>query len=181
MFKKLLVFSLAFGLSLILLPVFKPKVETDLIEVTLNPTVSNTSLLVQTNIQNSINNISQFDDLVQKFKNAAAQNDRETVASLINFPVPIIFLSKKSSFHIKKIQNRDEFLKNYDEIFDDLSKQYIIQTKPDHISYNRGGEGFYYSSKVLQNCIFGIRLDRIYKNDNNIIEIKIMTLSKTKT
>jgi hypothetical protein len=87
MFKRLLVFSLAFCLSLILLQFLKPHYETCPVRVVTNPTISNDSRPIQSDRQISVSHNSSFKDLIQKFQNALAQDDKETIISLIKFPV----------------------------------------------------------------------------------------------
>src|SRR5215207_2320882 len=119
MWKKLIVFSLAFGLSLISLQIIKQKIKPIEIEVVSNPPISNESALSVSVSETSQNSISMFEECVRKFKRAVAENDRETVASLISFPLIVGVMDKKEKPHLVEIKNSDEFLANYDKIFDD--------------------------------------------------------------
>lgn len=186
MWKKLLVFSLAFGLSLILLQFLKPKVQPHLVEIIPSPTILNNSSPVQTNKQISSNNSSSFEDLFQKFKNAVAQNDKETIASLINFPLTVGFMDKKDKPYFKEIKNSDEFFANYNKIFDETSIKCIALADNSNggliktSGYNSSGEFFNISFLKLNRRLryFSVTMDRIYKNDNTNFEIKIIKFFK---
>jgi len=166
MWKKLLVFSAAFCLSLILLTLLKPKAETNPVELPASPMISNDSEPVQTAIRISLKHASAFKNSLLNLQNAVTKNDKETVVSLINFPVEVGFLNKKNKSYYKDIKSETEFLQTYDKIFDEPFKKCIAQMEPDKLLFSTSGEVFN----------SGLRMDRIYKNNGSDFEVKIIKL-----
>lgn len=71
-------------------------------------------------------------DFYEKFKKAVAKDDRKTVASMMNYPLSILYASehfklmKNKTVYRKEIKNKHTFLKNYDKIFDEPFKNFIV-------------------------------------------------------
>jgi len=167
MWKKWLVFSLAFCLSLLLLQLLKPGVKTASVELPSNPPISENHSTVRSEYQISVENRASFQELLDKFQNAVARNDKETIVSLVSFPVDVKVINKP---YEKEVRSEKEFLRNYDKIFDDSLKQCIsqIDTK---LLFSSSGEVF-----VMSGGRISVRMKRFYKTADANIEVKIINL-----
>ncbi len=179
MFKKLLVFSLAFCLGLIAIQFLKSKSELFLAEIVSKPTTSNNSLPAQSFWQISVDNKSSFENLISNFQNAVAVSDSETVISLINFPIEVELITGKNKSPHKEIKNEKEFLLNYDKIFADSFKKCISQVKTDKLLFSTTGQVLTWGNEI--------RMQHLEVNGNDF-EVKIVRLlscrdtdDKTKT
>jgi hypothetical protein len=168
MFKKLLIFSLAFCLGLISLQLLKLNSETVSQKTTADINVSDTSQIVQTIQPKSVATLAG--DCYRDFKAAVAENEK--VASLIYFPIEVQFINKKSKPYYNVIKNEKEFLLNYDRIFDDSFKKFIVQGKA-NLGFSTSGEIFIYRSEI--------RLKPFYKNDGRDAEVKVIKINKYPT
>jgi hypothetical protein len=69
------------------------------------------------------------------FQRAVAEDDRRTVASMMNYPLFVLYASahyrlmKNQTVYGSRIKNKAIFLKNYDRIFDDDFKKFISDVK----------------------------------------------------
>jgi hypothetical protein len=170
MWKKLLIFSLTFCLGLISLLLFNSFNKKASQSIVSNPTVSNTTETLQTTSQNPTNFVSIADDFFYRFQNAIEKNDKQTVVSLINFPVEVQFVNKQNKPYFKKFRNDAEFLRNYDEIFDALLKQHISEQETKRLLFSTGREVFTQRSEII--------MKPFYKNNSQDFEIKIGAINK---
>jgi hypothetical protein len=106
MWKKLFVFLLSFGVSLLSLQFLKPKIETNSVEVPSNPVISSSPPAVRSEYRTSVENRSSFENFLDDFQKAVARNDRETVVSLVNFPVDVFRAGEKNKPFSKKINSK---------------------------------------------------------------------------
>ena len=173
MWKKLIVFSLAFGLSLILLHILKPKIPTDSVEFVSSPTLSNNSQIINPNQQVSVNYISSVNDFFHKFQNALTADDRETTVSLIKFPIEISFIDKRNKAHLKRFKNEAELLQNYDKIFDNSFKKTIAQIEARNLLLIVG-----VPRSEFWTARHEIRMKPFNKNNNEDFEIKVISIKK---
>lgn len=170
MCKKLLVFSLAFFLSLLSLQFFNLRNETISQKTTANLTIPDNSQTVQVIRPTSYNYVPSAIDCFQNFQTAVAENDKETVISLINFPIEVQFINKKNQPYYKIIKSENEFLSNYDKIFDDSFKIFISQRKTSQLLFSTSGEIFIWKSII--------RMKPFYTNDSRSSEVKVISLNK---
>jgi hypothetical protein len=170
--KKWLVFSLAFCLSLLFLQLQKPEVQPDSVELPSNPVISENLSTVRSEYQISVENRALFKDLLDKFQNAVAKNDKETVVSLVSFPVDVEFVKKP---YYKEVRTEKEFLQNYDRIFDDPLKQCISQIDTDKLLFVTNGTVF-----VARGNDIIVRMERFNNNDSESFEVKIIDLFRCK-
>lgn len=168
MLKKLLVFLFAFGLSLGLMRLLEPKSCTADLKTVSTAATSNSTSTAQNDKQISLNNVSLYKDLLNKFQDFVAKSDKETVASLINFPLDVSFKDRKNKSKYKQIKSKDEFLLNYDKIFDNSFKQCTARIDKSKLLFSTSGIVF-----TLENAV---RMERIHKADSNDFEIKIVAL-----
>ena len=170
MWKKLLVFSSAFCLSLFLVQLLKPIVQTDSIEASSNPPISNNLSKIKTEYEISVE-FRFFTDLFNKFQKAVAKNDKKTVSSLVYFPIDIEIVGKKNKLYKKRIKSEIEFLQNYDVILDNSFKQCISGiSKNELILLDNSTLSVHQKGKIV------IRIDRYYKSDSRSFEVKIFDL-----
>lgn len=170
MYKRLLVFSLAFCLGVGFLQLFKPDyIEPDNDVSPQNrltdQTVPNVSQSIQSNWQKSA-----FVDCLYNFQNALAEDDKNTVVSLMKFPVEVTLYNEKDKPYIKKFKNKEEFLQNYDKIFDASFKRFIARLKSSHLFASTSGEVFILRSQL--------RFKSFYENDGRNFEIKVTSINK---
>jgi len=170
MWKKLIVFSLTLCLSLVLLQVIKYKIEPVQNKVASSAPTSNEQTPFQTAWNISRNSNFLFGDCVRKLQKALAENDRKTVVSLIKLPIEVRLFSKgmQTRYYFKELKNENEFLANYDKIFDDPFGERISRINADKLFYSSSGEVFTPNHEI--------RMDRIYKNNDPNFEIKIIKL-----
>ncbi len=162
MCKKLLVFSLAFCLGLLSLQLFKLNNETSPQKTIADSTISDNSQSVQINQQSPIA------DFFHNFQRAVAKDDRKAVVSLINFPIEVQLFDKKHQPYYKIIKNENEFLLNYDKIFDESFRIFIARRKTSQLLFSTSGEIFIMRSEI--------RIKPFYTNDNGNFEVKIISL-----
>ena len=180
MFKKLLVFALAFGMGLTSFQISKQKIKPLDVEGVSNTTISNKPVSSAPDFKPSQDSISLFEECVRKFKKAVAENDQETVASVINFPIFVGLPDENDSPSFKEIKNSDEFIANYDKIFNDSFKRCISQMELDRMDYRSRHEAFNYSSIRIDRSIysFGIKMGG-YKINDKDFGVKITNLSRS--
>jgi hypothetical protein len=167
MWKKLFVFLLSFGVSLLSLQFLKPKIETNSVEVPSNPVISSSPPAVRSEYRTSVENRSSFENFLDDFQKAVARNDRETVVSLVNFPVDVFRAGEKNKPFSKKINSKPEFLRDYDKIFDESFKANISQIDTNNLLFSSSGTVFVSP---------GVRMERFYKNGSTNFKIKIIEI-----
>ena len=161
MCKNLLIFLLAFCLSLISIQLLK---QND--EIIQQPIISVSA--VENDPQNeSSKTLKPIIDFINNFQNAVERNDKSTVASFIKFPIKVRLTGNKKPFE-KTIKTKDELLSNYDRIFDTSLKNLISEIKSEKFLINTGCETFF-----LQN---GIRIKMFGVNDLGISKTKDLNL-----
>jgi hypothetical protein len=170
MCKKLLVFSLTFCFGLISFQFLKLKMESASQETT--------QALIQNPVQ-ATQNVQPNDYIVStrnclsNLQTALASDDRNTVVSLINFPIEIGFKNKKNRSYSVKFKNEAEFLRNYDKIFDSSYKQFIAELTYRNLYYSTSGEMFVNRSEL--------RFARFHKENSENFEVKIISINKYST
>lgn len=164
MFKKLLVFSLAFCLGLISSPNNDTKTESVEQLIVSVETASSNLQSIQSNQPN------QIDAFFRDFQQAIANDEKETVVSFLDFPLQINVVDNKNKFRIIKIETKESLLKNYNAIFDGKLKQFISQTKPEKFLVTANGE--------ISTLRGEIRMTSLYKRDTKKLEIKVVKLTK---
>lgn len=168
MCKKLIVFSAAFSLGVAFFHLVErtPEISQQLTATT--EIVSVNSRPVQ-----PINGVKVFFENLQK---AIAENDKATVISLINFPIKATLIVDGKKPVVKTIKSANEFLLNYDKIFDDSFKESISETKPESFSYSTSCRIFSLKSGIEMK-IFGIGdVMKIFKRED--LDIKITELER---
>lgn len=65
----------------------------------------------------------------KKFQSAVKSNNRDEVASMINFPLSYSVLTENGFSPQQIAKDKSNFLKNYEKIFDDKAIDKIISTK----------------------------------------------------
>lgn len=168
MCKKLLVFLASFCLGVVFIQLVKQTNKTSQQPIVLIETVPDNSQSIQ-----PINPVKVF---FEKFQKAAAENDKATVVSLINFPIKVVLIIEGKKLAVKIIKSADEFLLNYDKIFDDSFKESISQTKSEFFWYSTSCEVSSLRSGIKIK-IFGIGdIMEIYKRKD--LDIKITELDR---
>ncbi|MBU5483689.1 hypothetical protein KQI86_05055 [Clostridium sp. MSJ-11] len=81
-----------------------------------------------------IDNPSEFKNTFNNIKELVASNDKEKVAEYINFPINVHIGGKKVA-----IETKDQFIKNYDEIFNDNVKAKLANQKVEETFVNADG------------------------------------------
>lgn len=81
-----------------------------------------------------IDNPSEFEDTFNNIKELVASDDKEKVAEYINFPINVHIGGKKVA-----IETKDQFIKNYDEIFNDNVKAKLANQKVEETFVNADG------------------------------------------
>ncbi|HVE60164.1 MAG TPA: hypothetical protein VNB22_25335 [Pyrinomonadaceae bacterium] len=173
MLKRGLIFSLAFGLSLILLQFLKPKVQTESVEIISSPTLSSNSQIINPNQQDAVNYISSVNNFFHKFQNALGADDKETIVSLIKFPVEISFIDKRNKAHLKSFKNEAELLQDYDKIFDYSFKKTIAQIEARNLLLIVG-----VPHSEFWTAGHEIRMKPFNKNNDEDFEIKVISINK---
>lgn len=166
MCKKLFVFSTAFCLGVVFIQVIKQtnKDPQPLAEVSEN--ISNNPQPTQ-----PINSVKVF---FENFQKAVAGNDKATVVSLLNFPIKATLIVDGRKPVIKTIKSANEFLSEYDKIFDDSLKKSISQTEFELFSYSTSCKVSSLRSGVEMK-IFGISdiMEIFKRKDLNIKVVKL--------
>ncbi|WP_315120144.1 hypothetical protein [uncultured Clostridium sp.] len=81
-----------------------------------------------------IDNPSEFEDAFNKIKELVASDDKEKVSEYINFPINVHIDGKKVA-----IETKNQFIKNYDEIFNDNVKAKLANQKVEETFVNDNG------------------------------------------
>ncbi len=90
-----------------------------------SPVVSRNRLFVA-----GIDSDAEAYDLWQSFQNAVAADDRDTVASLMNYPLRVNYPADKIGVSYRRISSKRAFVRSYEKIFDDDVKRFIAATSP---------------------------------------------------
>ena len=69
----------------------------------------------------------EIKDLYLKFQKAVAEDDRKMVSTLLEYPFRAYFSNDVGRIKYRFINNRKEFLKAYDRIFDEKLKNFITK------------------------------------------------------
>ena len=171
MHKKLLIFALAFCLGLISSQFFEFNGEPAFQQANSNLSISNNPQTTEIQAKSNNNYVSSVINCFHSFQIAIAENDKEKVASLINFPIEIDFLNKElEPDRHKIIKNENEFLLSYDEIFDQSFKKFLTTSKCVKPLFSTSGETFI--------CRHELRLKPLYNEVEQTFEAKITHINK---
>ncbi len=178
MWKRWIVFLSAFCLSLILLALLNNKFKSDSLqsevkpnsqEIPSNQVISGNSSTVKSKYSLSVEHRDLFKDLLIKFRDAVAANDKGTVASLLNYPVEIEFINKRKNRYYKEVRDEAEFLQDYNKIFDESFKRCVEQTDPNKLLFSSSGDVFVFPQ---------VRMELFHKNNGASFEAKVIRLSR---
>ena len=168
MCKKFLVFSLTFCMGFISNQFAK---QTD---KTSHKSTTSVSAVENNPQTESVKSLKPISDFIINFQNAVARNDKETVASFIKFPIKVK-LNFDDKKHLEKvIKSENEFLSNYDRIFDNSLKNSISEIKPEKYFINTGCEIFFFQIGIRMK-MFGVK-DILEITKTKKIGLKIIKL-----
>lgn len=73
-------------------------------------------------------------DFFTRFQRAVANDDRETVALLMNYPLRANFPLDESIREYRSIRDKRSFLAVYDTLFDERLKQFVVRINPNDVT-----------------------------------------------
>lgn len=89
--------------------------------------ISEPSLSVQ-NERSGIDPETGVFDVWETFQTAVSNDDRDTVANLMRYPLQVYFPTDTDRSTYRMIANKKAFLRSYDKLFDDDVKQFVANT-----------------------------------------------------
>lgn len=99
-----------------------------------SPVVSRNRLSVS-----GIKSDTEAHELWESFQNAVAADDRDTVASLMSYPLSVNYPADEIGVPYRKISSKRAFLRAYEKIFDDDVKRFIASTSASDLSARSEG------------------------------------------
>lgn len=69
-----------------------------------------------------------------KFQKAVAENDKKTVASMIDYPHNVRFPNDRHGRGLRIIKNEKEFIKNFDKIFANKFREFIADVDVNYVN-----------------------------------------------
>lgn len=167
MWKKLLVFALAFCLGIVVIQIFTQNDEFE------PPLIPNSNVQDNSRPTQSYKQISLF---FNDFQKAVAENNKAKVASFIKFPVEVQYIGSNGKLVEKTVKSETEFLLNYNKIFDNSFKDSISLINSERFFISTSCEMFFMQNGIRMK-VFGVNsISEIPKIKD--LEIKIIQLHR---
>lgn len=194
MWKKLLVFSVTFCLSLIFAQIKITSIEKQGSTSPLsNSRQSNLSENSQTTrsealekktgrfFRAGVDNDRDVKDFYLKFQKAVAENDKEMVASSMLYPLNVTFPTDNIKESYRQIKDRKAFLRFYDRIFDKRLKDFIAEVDVEKYSAKSemshieddiyaGYDGIFVGRRVISISVY--YTSPLYENNKYLLGIR---------
>jgi len=124
---------------------FRKSIALSIALVALSAVLQAGSVHAENRFQNAgIDNDQLVYDALSKLQKAVAHNDRNTVASMMQYPMSVdICQNGSSKIDSVEIKNRRQFLKRYDWIINAQIKKLLRTAKPSDLSSSWRGVSFY--------------------------------------